>query len=413
MREILKTMTNRTLFLSVALAGAAFTGVTWAHSTGADPGYTGAPGDQTCVACHLGTLQSGPGSLTIEFPNSTGWVAGQKYTIHIILADPTAKRWGFELTNRKEATQVFEGAFAVPAGSPARVLLEKLGSLGYATHTPSGTYQNQTTQAAWDVDWTAPAAGAGAIRFYAAGNAANNNGDLTGDKIYTANLSVPEAVSAGPTLTVGNTVFSQFVFGGGWYTAMYFTNTNSVATPVNVNFYSDAATPLSIGGQTSQTVNLAAGATQIVEARNTGSLTQGWATFDLPTGVVGYGVFRQSVAGQSDQEAVVPFANSTLTKTLVTFDNTAYVTAVALWFNGSVAGTVTMVAVDEQGHQVGTAVLNMMPGTKQAFVVTDKIAGVNGHRGSLTFTTSNGTVAALGLRFNGSAFPSIPASAVN
>jgi len=38
------------------------------------------------------------------------------------------------------------------------------------------------------------------------------------------------------------------------------------------------------------------------------------------------------------------------------------------------------------------------------------LAGVSGSLGSVDFTTSIGTLAALGLRFNGAAFTSIPTS---
>jgi hypothetical protein len=62
-------------------------------------------------------------------------------------------------------------------------------------------------------------------------------------------------------------------------------------------------------------VSLAPHATAILEAPNTGNLNQGYATASLPGGVIGYGVFRQSVPGVPDQEAVVPLASSTSTGT--------------------------------------------------------------------------------------------------
>ena len=252
------------------------------------------------------------------------------------------------------------------------------------------------------------------MRFYAAGNAANNNGADTGDKIYNANLAVAEqAAVTPPSITTGNTVFNQFVFGGGWYTAMYFTNQSASQVSFNVNFYTDSATMLTLGGATFKTVLIPAGGTAIVEAQNTGSLTQGWATFDLPTGVSGYGVFRQSVPGKADQEAVVPFASSTGTKSLLTFDESNFTTAVAIWYNGSSNGAVTLTARDESGNTVGTAVLTMTPGTKQAFAITDRIPAISGKRGSVIVSTAAGSVAVLGLRFGGSAFTSIPPVAAN
>ena len=398
----LKSTTN-ILILAATSAAAVF-----AHSTGAPTGFSGAPNDDNCTACHTGTVNSGPGTLTIAFPDSNGYVAGQKYRLRVTLADPTAKRWGFELTDRKEATTVFAGAFATVSGTNT-AQIERQGSLQYVTHTPAGTYQQQVMQAAWEVDWTAPAAGTGTVRFYAAGNAANNNGNEIGDKIYTTNLAVAEQASTTPpAITTGNTVFSQVVFGGGWYTAMYFTNQGSAQVTFNVNFYTDSATTMNVGGATFKTILVPAGGTAIMEAQNAGtSTTQGWATFDLPANVSGYGVFRQSVAGRPDQEAVVPFAGSAGTKSLLTFDESGFTTAIAIWYNGSATGTVTLAARDESGGSLGTATLTLTPGTKQAFAVQDHLPSITGHRGSLVVSTSSGSIAVLGLRFGGSAFTSI------
>lgn len=397
--------------LMLLAAGAAF-----GHSAGPDPGLTGAPGESTCLSCHSGSsVNPGPIPMTISFPDPNGYVAGLKYRIRVTLSDPTAKRWGFQMTDRKEASTVFAGAFATVSGTNTTRIITQSG-IQYIEQTSAGTYPQQVMQAGWDVDWTAPAVGTGTVRFYAAGNAANNNGDLTGDKIYTTNLAVAEqqASQPPPAITAGNTVLSQFVFGGGWYTAMYFTNQSAAPVSFNVNFYNDSAVPMSVGGTTFKTVLVPAGGTSIVEAQNAGSsLTSGWATFDAPAGVTGYGVFRQSVAGKGDQEAVVPFASSTGTKALLTFDESAYTTGIAIWYNGASNATVTLTAKDESGNALGAGTLMMTPGTKQSFAVTDKIAAISGHRGSLVVSTSTGSVAVLGLRFGGSAFTSIPATAVN
>ena len=386
----------------------------FAYSSGPDPGLSGAPGDGNCTSCHTGTVNSGAGTLTITFPDPNGWVAGLKYRLKVSLSDPTAKRWGFELTNRKEASTIFAGSFATVSGTSTTQIIR--GAPQYVSHTLAGTFNQQVTQAAWEIDWTAPAAGTGTVRFYAAGNAANGDGANTGDKIYTTNLAVAEntASTTPPAITTGNTVFSQLVFGGGWYTAMYFTNQTAAQVQFNVNFYTDSATTLSIGGSTFKTVLIPAGGTTIVEAQNAGtSTTQGWATYDLPAGVTGYGVFRQSVAGKGDQEAVVPFASSTGTKAQLTFDESTFTTAVAIWYNGASNGTITLTAKDESGGSLGSATITMTPGTKQAFAVTDRLPSISGHRGSLVVSTGSGSMAVLGLRFGGSAFTSIPPAAAN
>src|SRR5450432_4850008 len=98
-------MTHRYLSYScLLLASLAGESSVWGFSAGAPAGYAGAPADSTCVACHSNTLNSGGGTLSITFPDSNGWVAGQKYRLRVTLQDPAATRWGFELTNRKDAT---------------------------------------------------------------------------------------------------------------------------------------------------------------------------------------------------------------------------------------------------------------------------------------------------------------------
>lgn len=48
--------------IGIGLLGA----VAYGFSSGPPAGRTGAPGEGTCVQCHLGTLNSGPGRITIS-----------------------------------------------------------------------------------------------------------------------------------------------------------------------------------------------------------------------------------------------------------------------------------------------------------------------------------------------------------
>ncbi|MBS1832425.1 MAG: hypothetical protein JST65_06925 [Acidobacteria bacterium] len=330
--------------------------------------------------------------------------------MRVTLADPTAARWGFSLTVRKESSTDFVGSFAVPSEPTTRVI-QLNGTNRYATHSPNGTFRQQASQAAWEVDWTAPAAGTGSVRFYAAGNAANNNGLADGgDKIYTGSLSIAEASSGPVSITPGNTVIPQFVFGGGWTSSLYFTNNTTSQVAFPVRFYNDSAADMSFAGGSTKQLQIPPKGTALIQAQNTGSLTQGWSTFDLPTGVTGYGVFRQAADGRPDQEAVVPFAASSGTRASLTYDESNLVTGVALWYNGTQSATVTITARDEGGNQIGTGTITMQPGTKTAFALSDRVAAVSGKRGLVEFTTSAGNIAVLGLRFATAAFTSIPAA---
>jgi hypothetical protein len=390
--------------------------LTWANSSGAPLNTTGAPGNITCAqaGCHSTfALNSGSGRLSLAAPGGVNsYTPGQTIRMRVTLEDASAARWGFNLTVRKEGSSDFAGAVAVPSTpTPAVVAIRSDGATRFVTHSPNGTFRTQRTQASWEFDWTPPAAGTGPVRFYLAGNAANNSGDEGGDRIYTANLALAEAASTSPgAVTAGNTVLPQFVFGGGWTSSIYFTNPTASQVAFPVRFYSDSAADLEFGGSSTKQLTIPARGTVLIQAPNAGSLSQGWATSDLPAGVVGYGVFRQSAPGVPDQEAVVPFASSSATRASLTYDESNLVTAAAIWFNGPSGATVTMIARDEAGAQIGMSTLAMMPGTKQAFAVVERIPAIAGRRGVLEFSTPSGNLAVLGLRFAGSAFTSIPAA---
>jgi hypothetical protein len=209
-------------------------------------------------------------------------------------------------------------------------------------------------------------------------------------------------------------ILPQLAFGGGWYTAIYFTNLSSVPVSFIVNFIGNDGNPLTISAVSgsSTTVNLAARGTAMIEIPNVGSLVQGYVSAALPAGVTGYGVFRQSVPGVADQEAVVPLSGTTATTSTLEFDDTKYVTGIAVVNLTSASTTISVFVRDAHGNTIGTSNIALGPHAKTAVVLRDLpgLAGVSGSLGSVDFTTSIGTLAALGLRFNGAAFTSIPTS---
>jgi hypothetical protein len=207
-------------------------------------------------------------------------------------------------------------------------------------------------------------------------------------------------------------ILPQFAFGGGWYSALYFTNTSSSPVSFPVSFTDDNAAPLtvpSVGGS-STTVSLAAGGTAIIEAPNSGPLNQGYVSVSLPSGVVGYGVFRQSVPGIADQEAVVPLSAVSATSATLIWDDTNYTTAVAMVNPSVVPTTVAITVLDSSGNILGTSSVALLAKSKTETVLRGLpgLGAMAGTRGSAKFTVATGNVAVLGLRFYGAAFTSIP-----
>jgi hypothetical protein len=167
----------------------------YASVFGPDFGYTGAPGDNgNCTACHAGTPNSGGGGVNITgIP--AAYQPGQQYTLTVTVQQASRTRFGFQLTaidagnNRAGTLESLSGDSSLNASTGQ-------GGRQYIQHTQQGTSQNITNGRAWQVRWTAPSTDIGGVRFFVAGNAANNNGLDTGDNIYTNSfLSDPNAAT--------------------------------------------------------------------------------------------------------------------------------------------------------------------------------------------------------------------------
>ncbi|MGQ9916042.1 MAG: Reeler domain-containing protein [Bryobacteraceae bacterium] len=388
----------------------ALSSAAWANSGGAPPQVTGAPGEGTCTACHGGTANSGPGSLQIRFDGATNWAPGQPVKVKLTLADPNAARWGFQLTARAASNpnqtagsfRIIEDTTRFATGAPA--------GTEYVTHTLTGTRPGTTGSVSWEVEWTPPSnAGFGDVIFYAAGNAANGNGQADlGDRIYTTTFTA----SPGTPATGLVRVLPQLAFGDVWSTTVYLHNTSGAPVQAAVRFYDTGGAPLTVPGlnASSVTLNLGPRGTGVVEAPRLGPLTQGSIAVEAPAEVIGYGIFRQEQPNVNPQEGVVPLSSSTSTGATIVYDDTAtFVTSVAVLNPGSTPVTVTVVARDDTGAQTGTLTLNLNARERVAFEVRNRpeLAMVQGRRGVLEFSSAGGPVAVLGLRFNGFALTSI------
>jgi len=160
--------------------------VAGAMGAGPPTGFSGAPGESNCTACHSGT--AGPGQFVLNVP--VGYVPGQTYQITATHtnADTTRKRWGFQMTSL--IGQNGAGTFGNINGNT------QTGSdngRSYINHTNTGTFAGQGGGASWSFSWTAPASDVGDIKFYAAGNQANNDHQSDGDLIVFAEATTRPA----------------------------------------------------------------------------------------------------------------------------------------------------------------------------------------------------------------------------
>ena len=193
-----------------------------ASASGPTPGNTNAPSEANCTACHTSfPLNTGTGSVALTGIPAT-WSPGQQFTITITTSQEDGVIYGYQLTAVGSLGQQ-AGTFSLPVQSPAQSQLV-MGIVGmiprqYAEHTIDGIIPTMFGSKSWSVIWTAPAQRIGKVDFYVAGNAANSDGQTSGDYIYTSSKSSTSRSSPFDFDGDGKTDLSIFrpVSGQWWY----------------------------------------------------------------------------------------------------------------------------------------------------------------------------------------------------
>jgi hypothetical protein len=388
------------------------------------PTLAGVPGESLCTQCHTGNaVNSGPGRLTVTILRDgspvSSYLPATRYTVRVVLQDPDAQRWGFMVSPRRADTAQPAGAVAITDAANTQLRTGANGIEGVA-HTPDGTRPGNRNQSQWEFDWTSPASPSGTLTFFAAGNAANNSTNNQGDRIYTAALQLMAAGDA-PTVTQ---VLARLAIGtfdsARFQTAIYFHNPNDSAASITVNTFDMNGAPLlwapDTGGAAAslRTLSVPAGGTAVLRSQDAGAGLVGWARIAAPRGVIGYGIYRQSVSGRADQEAIVPFTSDGLRNSWLVFDNSNSMTTVVLTNPAETASTVTIAMKDEAGQALGTASINLPPRSSVANLLSELAPGLGsaaGKRGTAMMSASGGSISAASLRFLSDAFGSIPVAA--
>ncbi len=186
-----------------------------AFSSGPPPGSTGAPNEEpeACAECHV-PPEAGTGQISITAPQT--YIPGNTYEITVTHtnADPTRRRWGFQLTALDPSDEKTGNLQSTDGLTQVLNNAGPGGSRQYVEHTQVGTFAGQTGGASWKFNWTAPPTDVGTITFYAAGNHANNDGNTSGDHIYrTFVASAPFAAT--PDFVISATPSSRATTPGG------------------------------------------------------------------------------------------------------------------------------------------------------------------------------------------------------
>jgi Secretion system C-terminal sorting domain len=178
------------LFASaVFLMGTFFAGIL---TDNGKAGATGSPGENNCTQCHDSFgANSGTGSVTIS-SDMTNWeyVPGQTYQISVTVAQSNIGLFGlgFEALQSSGANA---GTLTPGTGTQIKNALIGGNQRANIVHTLNGGASSNSHT--FNFTWTAPSTNVGVVTFYAAGNAANDNGSDTGDRIYTASQIVNPA----------------------------------------------------------------------------------------------------------------------------------------------------------------------------------------------------------------------------
>lgn len=162
-----------------------------AFSHGPPTSYTNAPGESNCTACHTSfELNSGSGNVMIGgLP--VVYSSNQEVMMSVTTFHPDGFLYGFQLT-AIDGTGTQAGTLAATDTVNTQLVSGfVLGNLRqYIEHTFAGAFPVEFNQRTWTFKWTAPAASAGPVTFYVAGNGGNGDGESTGDFIYTSSATV-------------------------------------------------------------------------------------------------------------------------------------------------------------------------------------------------------------------------------
>jgi len=203
-------------------------------------------------------------------------------------------------------------------------------------------------------------------------------------------------------------VIPQVADGGGWQTTFVFTNTAVTQASASLTFFQETS-----GGATQgwnlplieavnpQSISLPAGGTLFLHTTGTASTTAvGWAQVQTAPTVAVYAIFTQRVSGRQDQDGTAP-ATAATSRVLVPFDNSSnFITSVALVNSTASSETISANFETAAGAISQGSPITLPAQGHTAFGLPQQFPATQGQSGLAEFYTSNGSLAAIALRFN-------------
>lgn len=198
----------------VWLAAAGLSLVAFKGNNSSQPpvGRTGAPSEGTCRDCHSG----GTGAVTITLeqvggqPFTTYVPGGAAMNLRVAVSHSTASVYGFQLTAlSSQAGQEDTPNQGLSTGGATNLSIQTgPGGRKYLNHFMASSTNS------WIFTWTPPTTNVGPITWYIAANAANGNGNTSGDATGATSFTIQPDVSSAlpiaemrPFYLVGQTLY--------------------------------------------------------------------------------------------------------------------------------------------------------------------------------------------------------------
>jgi hypothetical protein len=158
-----------------------------AFKEGPYPNVTGGFGEQTCRLCHLDNPLNAPGGAVSLDGIPAAFTPGQTYPVTVTISRQGLRRGGFEIAarfaaGRQKGRQA--GAWRLRDTRAQFIPGAVDRTLTFVQHNQIGSRALTPGANSWTIEWTAPAADAGAVQFNVAANASNNDDSPLGDFIY-------------------------------------------------------------------------------------------------------------------------------------------------------------------------------------------------------------------------------------
>ncbi|MCW5980768.1 MAG: IPT/TIG domain-containing protein [Bryobacteraceae bacterium] len=253
-------------FLVAAAISSAVLGpaLLYAWIVGPPQRHSGGPGDQTCArsSCHGGSPTSQGGKVDVVFPSGPTYLPGVRQTWTVVISDPAARLFSFQLSVRRNENREFGQAGRLdPLDANTFVLCDDGSARTGAGPCPGSPVEFiQPTEAgarrgvnAYTFRWTPPEDAAGEVSVYVAALGANGDLQATGDRTYTATYTLrPAEITGAPAIRDARPVLQSFDdserLSSGTWIQLYGTNLAFTTRSWNIGDFDGREAPQELDG---------------------------------------------------------------------------------------------------------------------------------------------------------------------